>query len=43
LLMIDNFDYVVFNESDREDETVTRIIAILAAEGCRLEQHEIVL
>lgn len=38
LLTIDNFDYVVFNESDREDETVSQILAILTAERCRLGQ-----
>lgn len=38
LLTIHNFDYVVFNESDREDETVTQILAILTAERCRLGQ-----
>lgn len=27
LLMIDDFDYVVFNESDHEEDTVTRIIS----------------
>ena len=38
LLTIHNFDYVVFNESDREDETVSQILAILTAERCRLDQ-----
>ena len=41
LLTIGNFDYVVFNESDREDETVTQIVAILAAERCRLRQSNV--
>lgn len=41
LLTIGNFDYVAFNESDREDETVTQILAILSAERCRLGQREV--
>lgn len=41
LLTIENFDYVVFNESNREDETIDRILAILAAERCRLHQAEV--
>jgi guanylate kinase len=41
LLTIGNFDYVVFNESDREDETVTQILAILAAERRRLRQSSV--
>lgn len=40
LLLIDAFDYVVFNESDHEEDTVTRIIAILAAEGCKIGQSD---
>jgi guanylate kinase len=38
LATVEHFDYVVFNESHREDETVARIIAILTAERCRLHQ-----
>lgn len=41
LLTIENFDYVAFNESDREDQTVTEIIAILTAERCRLGQRDV--
>lgn len=41
LLTIENFDYVAFNESDREDETVSQIIAILTAERCRLGQRDV--
>lgn len=41
LLTIENFDYVAFNESDREDDTVTEIIAILTAERCRLGQRDV--
>lgn len=36
-----SFDYVVFNESDRLDETVKQISAIIVAESSRMEQHEI--
>jgi len=43
LQTIDDFDYVVFNESEREEETVTRIIAILAAEGCRIGQTDVAM
>lgn len=38
LATVEHFDYVVFNESDQEDETVARIMAILTAERCRLHQ-----
>lgn len=41
LLTIESFDYVAFNESDREDDTVTEIIAILTAERCRLGQRDV--
>jgi guanylate kinase len=34
------FDYVVFNESDRVERTVDQISAIVAAERCRTHQHE---
>ncbi len=38
LATVEHFDYVVFNESDREEETVAQIMAILTAERCRLHQ-----
>ncbi len=41
LLTISNFDYVAFNETEREDETVSQIIAILTAERCRLGQRDV--
>jgi guanylate kinase len=37
------FDYVVFNESERAERTVEQIAAIVTAEHCRAEQHEVVL
>lgn len=40
---VEHFDYVVFNESDREDETVAQIMAILTAERSRLHQPGVVL
>lgn len=43
LATVELFDYVVFNESDREGETVAQIIAILAAEKRRLHQPEVEL
>jgi guanylate kinase len=36
-----DFDYVIFNESDRVEETVDQICAIVTAESCRTIQHEI--
>jgi len=41
LLTLHNFDYVAFNESEREDDTVSQILAILTAERCRLGQHDV--
>ncbi len=38
LATVEHFDYVVFNESEREDDTVRQIIGILTAERCRLHQ-----
>lgn len=35
------FDYVVFNESDRQDQTVTEIMAILLAQKRRIHQPEV--
>jgi guanylate kinase len=43
LATVEHFDYVVFNESDREDETVEQIIAILTAERSRLHQPGVIL
>lgn len=40
LATVELFDYVVFNESDRQDETVRRIMAILTAEKCRIHQPD---
>ena len=38
LATVEHFDYVVFNESGQEDDTVRQIIGILTAERCRLHQ-----
>lgn len=38
-----NFDYVIFNESDRLDETVQQISAVIVAESSRIEQQEITI
>lgn len=38
-----NFEYVIFNESDKLDETVQQISAIIEAESSRVEQQEITL
>jgi guanylate kinase len=35
------FDYVIFNESDRVDQAVECIVAVVMAERFRTEQHEI--
>ena len=35
------FDYVVFNESDRIDRTIEHISAIVTAEHCRTHQPEV--
>ncbi len=43
LATVEHFDYVVFNESDREDATVAQIMAILTAERCRLHQPGVAL
>ena len=40
---VESFDYVVFNESDREDETVGQILAILTAEQRRMHQNTVEL
>jgi guanylate kinase len=39
LRSVGNFDYVVFNESDKLDETLNTIDAIIKAEGCRVRQR----
>jgi guanylate kinase len=41
LATVELFDYVVFNESAREDDTVAQIMAILTAERRRLHQPEV--
>lgn len=38
-----SFDYVIFNESDRIEETVRRISAVIVSESSRIEQHEITI
>jgi len=43
LATVEHFDYVVFNESEREDTTVAQIIAILSAERSRLHQTGVIL
>lgn len=40
LATVELFDYVVFNESGRQDETVAQIMAILLAEKRRLHQPD---
>ncbi len=37
------FDYVVFNENERLDETLSRIDAIMEAENCRVLQRHVAL
>jgi guanylate kinase len=36
-----DFDYVIFNESDRVEDTVDQICAVVVAERCRTVQHEV--
>lgn len=43
LATVEHFDYVIFNESDQEGETVRKIMAILTAERCRLHQPDVSL
>ncbi|MBX6341783.1 MAG: guanylate kinase [Thermomicrobiaceae bacterium] len=43
LKAVHNFDYVVFNEIDRVDQTVAVIDAIITAETHRVHQHRIEL
>lgn len=38
---LDGFDYVVINADDRLDETCEKIVAIITAEKCRVQQREI--
>jgi guanylate kinase len=38
-----SFEYVIFNESDRLEETVRQISAVIEAESSRVEQQEITL
>jgi guanylate kinase len=37
------FDYVVFNESERVDKAIDAICAIVSAERCRVDQPEIIV
>mgnify|MGYP001225617220 FL=1 len=41
LRAVSEFDYVVFNESDRVDQTLETIDAIITAERCKVHQREI--
>lgn len=40
---IDEFDYVVVNEENQLDQAVRRVIAIIEAEHCRVDQREVQL
>jgi guanylate kinase len=37
------FDYVVFNENERLDETLATLDAIMTAENCRITQRNVKL
>ena len=37
------FDYVIFNESERTDQAVEQITSILIAEHCRANQHDVII
>lgn len=41
LKWLDIFDYVVINEEDKIDQTCQKIVAIITAEKCRINQREI--
>jgi guanylate kinase len=41
LKRLDLFDYVVINAEDQLDQTCEKIVAIITAEKCRVEQREI--
>ncbi|MBI1879783.1 MAG: guanylate kinase, partial [Chloroflexi bacterium] len=41
LRRLDLFDYVVINADDRLDQTCQKIVAIITAEKCRVDQREI--
>lgn len=43
LLAVQDFDYVVFNENERLDETLASIDAIMEAEDCRVTQRHVTL
>ncbi len=43
LRSVKDFDYVVFNENERLDETLARIDAIMEAENCRVLQRHVML
>ena len=40
---MDEFDYVVINEHNALDQTVSKIVAIMAAEKCRVARREVIL
>jgi len=39
LAAADDFDYVIFNEADRLEQTLEQIAAVITAERCRVHQH----
>lgn len=43
LRAVKDFDYVVFNENERLDETLARIDAIMDAENCRVVQRHVTI
>ncbi len=43
LRAVRDFDYVVFNENERLDETLARIDAIMESENCRVTQRHVML
>jgi guanylate kinase len=38
-----DFDYVIFNETDRLDQTIDIVAAIICAERARVHQPEVVI
>ncbi len=43
LRSVHDFDYIVFNENERLDETLSQIDAIMRAENCRVRQRHVTL
>ncbi len=43
LRSVKDFDYVVFNENERLDETLAKLDAIMEAENCRVLQRNVML